>query len=165
MFAEWGLCLPNFSCIVGLMADDMDWARLGQYVRRARGPRTQKAIRAAGGPTDTTIGKIESNEWRPTRGVDKTLEKLEKGLGWQPGDAARVLSGDEPRGSVEVQPTPARIVLLSDVPTFDLLDELRNRVVSFDDAEGRDRIAAWSERGLDAVRNHGRLYDPRYRHQ
>lgn len=147
------------------MNDAMNWERLGQYVRRARGPRSQKAIRAAGGPTDTTISKIEANEWRPTRGVDKTLEKLEKGLGWQPGDAARVLSGDEPVGSVEVQPSPARIVLLSEVPTFDLLDELRNRVVSSDDAESRDRITAWSERSLDAMRSHGRFDDPRYRHQ
>jgi protein involved in polysaccharide export with SLBB domain len=145
------------------MADDMDWSRLGQYVRRARGPRSQKAIRAAGGPTDTTISKIEANEWRPTRGVDQTLEKLEKGLGWQPGDATRVLSGEEPRG--EVQPAPARIVLLSEVPTFDLLDELRNRVVSLDNAEGRDRLADLNRRSIDAMHGHGRLNGPSYHQQ
>jgi hypothetical protein len=129
------------------MDDGLNWERLARYVRAARGPRSQKAIHLAGGPTDTTISKIEGNEWRPTRGVDQTLEKLEKGLEWQPGDAARILRGQEPFESAPVvlKPTPARIVLLSQVPTLDLLDEVRRRVVSPDETEvglGRLRRAA-----------------------
>lgn len=73
-----------------------DWARLAAAVRAARGPRTQKSITDAGGPSDTTIGKIEANEWRPTRGVNDTLNKLDNGLGWEPGSAARILAGGEP---------------------------------------------------------------------
>lgn len=110
------------------MDNGLDWERLARYVRTARGPRSQKAIHALGGPTDTTISKIEANEWRPTRGVDQTLEKLENGLGWQPGDAARILAGDEPRAKDVIAQPAARIVLLSEIPTDDLFDELRRRI-------------------------------------
>lgn len=76
--------------------DELDWDRLGDYVRAARGARSQKAIHAAGGPTDTTLGKIETKQWRPRRGVDETLQKLDAGLGWVPGSAAAILRGGDP---------------------------------------------------------------------
>lgn len=78
------------------MTAQPDWERLGRYVRAARGPRSQKDIAANGGPSDTTIGKIEAGVWRPTRAVNQTLAKLDKGLGWAPGSAARILDGGEP---------------------------------------------------------------------
>lgn len=106
------------------MDEKLQWARLGEYVRAARGARTQKAIHALGGPTDTTIGKIESGQWRPTRGVDQTLEKLDKGLGWQPGAATRILQGQEP---ADEQMISREVTLLSKVPTLDLIDEIRRR--------------------------------------
>lgn len=99
MFAERDYCLPKISGIVGGMQMHPDWARLAAAVRSARGLRTQKAIADAGGPSDTTIGKIEANEWRPKRGVGDTLDKLDKGLGWSPGSAERILAGGDPTPS------------------------------------------------------------------
>lgn len=74
------------------------WDRLAYYVTAFRSTRgmSQKAVSANGGPSDTTLSKIETGEWRPTRGVDQTLEKLDAGLGWQPGSASQVLAGGEP---------------------------------------------------------------------
>src|ERR1700759_24622 len=77
MFAMLECCLPNFSCIVGRMDKQRDWERLADYARKARGSRTQKAVAKAGGPSHTTLGKIERAEWRPIRGVDDTIDKLE----------------------------------------------------------------------------------------
>lgn len=54
------------------------------------------ARRPHGGPSNTTIGKIEGGIWRPTRGVGDTLEKLDHGLGWAKGSSANVLRGGEP---------------------------------------------------------------------
>ncbi|MHC9291992.1 helix-turn-helix domain-containing protein [Mycobacterium sp. LTG2003] len=96
MFAKLGYCLPKFSGIVGRMTTHLDWERLGRFVRAARGPRAQADIAANGGPSDETISKIEQGRWRPTRSVQKTLEKLEIGLGWAPGSANTVLAGGEP---------------------------------------------------------------------
>lgn len=78
------------------MQKEPDWASLAAAVRAARGLRSQKAISAAGGPSDTTLSKIEANEWRPTRAVDETLAKLDQGFGWPPGTAADILAGNPP---------------------------------------------------------------------
>lgn len=78
------------------MTTHLDWDRLGRIVRAARGPRAQADIAASGGPSDETISKIEQGRWRPTRSVQKTLEKLEVGLGWAPGSANAVLTGGDP---------------------------------------------------------------------
>ncbi|OMC08579.1 helix-turn-helix domain-containing protein [Mycolicibacterium fortuitum] len=85
------------------MTTHLDWDRLGRYVRAARGPRAQAEIAANGGPSDETISKIEQGRWRPTRSVQKTLEKLESGLDWAPGSANAILSGGEP---TELHPAP-----------------------------------------------------------
>lgn len=128
LFAERHYCLPNIWGIVGNMNEEvLQWDRLGHWVRNARGARSQKAIHLLGGPTDTTIGKIETGQWRPTRAVSETLEKLEKGLGWNPGDATRILRGEEPLGTTGRR---VEVVLLSQVPMLDLVDEIRRRVVS-----------------------------------
>lgn len=78
------------------MTTHLDWERLGRFVRAARGPRAQADIAANGGPSDETISKIEQGRWRPTRSVQKTLDKLEAGLGWAPGSANSILAGGEP---------------------------------------------------------------------
>jgi hypothetical protein len=104
MFAQQSYCLPNFSGIVGLVNDDLQWDRLGPYVIAARGPRSQKAIQRLGGPSDTIIGKIENNHWRPKRAVDDTLAKLDKGLDWEQGSALRILRGGEPEARTPAQP-------------------------------------------------------------
>lgn len=73
------------------MTNVLHWDLLAQAVRAARGARTQAAIHENGGPSDTTIGKIEADEWRPRRGVEDTLRKLDDGLEWPPGTAGRIL--------------------------------------------------------------------------
>lgn len=96
MFANHRFCLPKTWGIVGRMKPELDWERLGRYVRAARGPRSQRDIRKAGGPSDETISKIERGKWRPKRGVQETLDKLDVGLDWEPGSAVSVLEGGEP---------------------------------------------------------------------
>ncbi|GAB4677632.1 helix-turn-helix domain-containing protein [Mycobacterium avium] len=98
MFAKGCFCLPKFWGIVGRMETAPRWDRLANYVQEFRAMRgmSQKAVAANGGPSDTTLGKIEAGAWRPKRGVDRTLEKLDRGLGWEPGSASRVLAGGEP---------------------------------------------------------------------
>lgn len=74
------------------------WERLGQEVLQYRLRRgwSQAAVNKRGGPSDTLQTKIESGKWRPTRGVDDTLRKIDTGLEWVPGSASRVLAGGEP---------------------------------------------------------------------
>lgn len=96
MFAMLDFCLPNILGIVGDMENGPDWARLAGFVRRARGTRSRKEIADAGGPSDTTLAKIETDTWRPNRGVTETLEKLDNGLRWAPGTAAAILDGGTP---------------------------------------------------------------------
>lgn len=105
MFAMLECCLPNFSCIVGRMDKERDWERLAERARSARGSRSQKAVAKAGGPSHTTLGKIERAEWRPTRGVDDTIDKLEKVYHWAPGSVDNILKGGEL--SPELRPSEA----------------------------------------------------------
>ena len=75
----------------------MDLERFGRIVfnRRTELGLTQEGVSQNGGPTDTTMGKIENGEWTPgNRKV--TLRKLDVGLRWAPGSAARTLAGGDP---------------------------------------------------------------------
>ena len=72
------------------------WERLGNEVvgrRRSRGW-SQAAVTAQGGPSDTLQTQIEQGRWRPSRGVDESLRKIDAGMQWEPGTASRILSGD-----------------------------------------------------------------------
>ncbi|MEH3135919.1 MAG: hypothetical protein PGN30_13075 [Mycolicibacterium neoaurum] len=106
MFAQQSFCLPNISGIVGRM--EPQWERLGREVLNRRTSRgwSQSAVRERGGPSDTLQTKIESGNWRPSRGVDETLQKIDIGMEWLPGSASRVLAGGEP--SYKVQPEDLR---------------------------------------------------------
>ncbi|HEY7144928.1 MAG TPA: helix-turn-helix transcriptional regulator [Streptosporangiaceae bacterium] len=76
------------------MADD-DWQRLGDYViarRIALGMRDRRALAAATGVTERTLGKIENGR----RVSASTLGALENHLGWAPGSCRRILAGGEP---------------------------------------------------------------------
>jgi Helix-turn-helix len=76
------------------MADE-DWKRLGDYViarRIALGMRDRRALAAATGVTDRTLGKIENGK----RVSASTLGAVENHLGWTPGSCRRVLTGGEP---------------------------------------------------------------------
>lgn len=108
--------------------NELDWARLGRYVRTARGARAQKDITASGGPSDETLSKIEQGRWTPTRSVQSTLEKLEKGLGWAPGSANVILAGGDPtQADANTPATPAgtgRVVVNLDQNSGDLVTTL-----------------------------------------
>lgn len=80
------------------MADDI--ARLGRYVlaRRKSMKLTQGEIADLGGPSTTTQSKIEMGE---AGNVSRTtLQKLDKGLSWKEGSAARVLAGGKPEAII-----------------------------------------------------------------
>lgn len=84
------------------MNKERDWERLATFARAARGSRSQKAIDKAGGPSHTTLGKIERAEWRPTRGVDDTIAKLETVYGWEPGSVDAILAGGSPIREIHI---------------------------------------------------------------
>ncbi len=76
------------------MASD-DWKRLGDYVvarRIALGMRDRRALAAATGVTDRTLGKLENG----SRVSASTLGAIENHLGWSPGSCRKVLAGGEP---------------------------------------------------------------------
>jgi hypothetical protein len=77
------------------MADEEDWKRLGDYVvarRIALGMRDRRALAAATGVTDRTLGKVENGR----RVSASTLGALENHLGWAPGSCRQLLAGGEP---------------------------------------------------------------------
>lgn len=72
-----------------------DWKRLGDYVvarRIALGMRDRRALAAATGVTDRTLGKLENGR----RVSASTLGAVENHLGWGPGSCRKVLAGAEP---------------------------------------------------------------------
>jgi hypothetical protein len=138
---------------------DEERQKIADLVSRARlaKPLDKESAATAAGVNSITWKRVED----ALSVRDATLSKILKSLDLPA--AYEILRGNT---DVVVQPSPARIVLLSEVPTFDLLDELRNRVVpSSDDTERTNRLTALSERSLDAMRNHGRLDNPGHSHQ
>jgi transcriptional regulator with XRE-family HTH domain len=78
----------------GLMPGE-DWRRLADYVVARRvelGMRDRRALAAATGITDRTLGKLENGQ----RVSPSTLAVIENELGWAPGSGRRVLAGGEP---------------------------------------------------------------------
>jgi hypothetical protein len=76
------------------MASD-DCSRLADYVVARRvelGMRDRRALAAATGVTDRTLGKLENGH----RVSPSTLGVIENELGWAPGSCRRILSGGEP---------------------------------------------------------------------
>jgi transcriptional regulator with XRE-family HTH domain len=76
------------------MASD-NWQRLADYViagRVALGLRDRRALAAATGVTERTLGKLENGQ----RVSASTLAAIENRLGWAPGTARRILAGGEP---------------------------------------------------------------------
>jgi len=72
-----------------------DWDRLADYVVARRvelGMRDRRALAAATGVTDRTLGKLETGH----RVSASTLGVLDNVLGWAPGSCRRLLSGGEP---------------------------------------------------------------------
>lgn len=72
-----------------------DWRRLADYVVARRvelGLRDRRALAAATGVTDRTLGKLENGQ----RVSPSTLGVIENRLGWAPGSCRRILAGGEP---------------------------------------------------------------------
>ncbi|HYK69226.1 MAG TPA: helix-turn-helix transcriptional regulator [Streptosporangiaceae bacterium] len=72
-----------------------DWRRLADYVVSRRvelGMRERRALAAATGVTDRTLGKLENGH----RVSASTLGVIENELGWSPGSCRRILAGGEP---------------------------------------------------------------------
>ena len=72
-----------------------NWRRLADYVitgRVALGMRDRRALAAATGVTERTLGKLEKGQ----RVSASTLAAIENQLGWAPGSCRRILAGGEP---------------------------------------------------------------------
>jgi transcriptional regulator with XRE-family HTH domain len=72
-----------------------NWRRLADYVvarRVALGMRDRRALAAATGITERTLGKLENGH----RVSASTLGAIENWLGWAPGSCRRILAGGEP---------------------------------------------------------------------
>lgn len=78
----------------GSAPDFERFARIVKARRDALGL-NQEQVSANGGPSSTTFTNIENLRWRPGRA--QTLQRLDIGLRWEPGSAARVLyEGGDP---------------------------------------------------------------------
>ena len=72
-----------------------EWRRLADYVvarRVSLGMRDRRALAAATGVTDRTLGKLENGQ----RVSPSTLGVIENVFGWAPGSCRRILAGGEP---------------------------------------------------------------------
>jgi len=79
-----------------------DLRRLADYVVARRvelGMRDRRALAAATGITDRTLGKLENGQ----RVSPSTLGVIENVLGWAPGSCRRIMAGGEPNGSSGAQ--------------------------------------------------------------
>lgn len=87
-------CLPQLTASLMGMAQDI--ARLGVYVeaRRKELGLSQADLAARGGPSDTTVSKIELG--RAQRIQAKTARELDDALEWLPGSSEVVMSGGYP---------------------------------------------------------------------
>jgi hypothetical protein len=97
------------------MADD-NWRRLADYVvagRVAMGLRDRRALAAATGVTERTLGKLENGH----RVSASTLAAIENKLGWVPGSCRRILAGGEPVTAGPVTRTPGGAAPVTSVPS------------------------------------------------
>ena len=72
-----------------------DLERLADYTKRRRDALNLTSVDVAGrgGPSDTTLAKIETASANPRA---QTLKKLDRALGWKQGSAQVILTGGEP---------------------------------------------------------------------
>ena len=78
-----------------------NWRRLADYVvagRVALGLRDRRALAAATGVTERTLGKLENGQ----RVSASTLAAIENQLGWAPGSCRRILAGGEPASGTAI---------------------------------------------------------------
>lgn len=89
-FADPRFGLPKFSGNLVRMSPNLEALGQAVYDRRSQLGLTQDQVTKRGGPSDTTLTKIENATTTPS---PSTLRKLDAGLAWTPGSARRVLDG------------------------------------------------------------------------
>jgi transcriptional regulator with XRE-family HTH domain len=109
------------SAVKGLAMASDDWRRLADYVvarRVAVGFRDRRALAAATGITERTLGKLENGQ----RVSASTLGAIENFLGWTPGSCRRILAGGEPTvgsgASDDEESTDPTLQYLADTPSL-----------------------------------------------
>lgn len=60
---------------------------------------TREELAAAGGPSPSTLYKIARESVRPT---ERTIARLDRALGWEPGSVRAVMAGGVPSVSISV---------------------------------------------------------------
>ncbi|WP_081633898.1 helix-turn-helix transcriptional regulator [Terracoccus sp. 273MFTsu3.1] len=93
--------------------------------RRASMGWTQSDVAERGGPSDTTLSKIESAS--PSSLAERTLRRLDTGLGWSPGTARQIYleRGSRVEGDA---PASGKGPLLAEATNQQLLAELAGRL-------------------------------------
>lgn len=113
--------------------------RFGEYVlaRRLQLDRNQEEVRAAGGPSDSTLTAIENG--RLTDLQRATARKLDKGLRWEAGSARRVWEGGEATPLESLPEITARDLAAarSILGEAEVGDALRSRLYSVIEEEER----------------------------
>lgn len=82
---------------------------------------SQLDVWQAGGPSNTTLTKIENGEMEAL--ARTTARKLDTGLRWEPGSARRVFEGGEPTPLREERPAGELERLRRDIETSRAIDE------------------------------------------
>lgn len=111
--------------------------RLGEYVlaRRDELQVSQLEVWQAGGPSNTTLTKIESGHL--TKLERATARKLDAGLGWEPGSARRVWEGGEPSSIATTNKPRSREWLRGCIDEAEIPAGLRARLLAvLDEREG-----------------------------
>lgn len=93
--------MPEFSGKVCRMEEDPRVKRLGDAVRARRSvlDLTQDQLKPKGGPSNTTISKIEQGVADAVSA--STLRKLDRSLGWDEGMARLILNGGDAPGPAD----------------------------------------------------------------
>lgn len=138
MFAETRSCLPKLSGKVRPVSDDDVLYLRGLadavYDRRTQLNLSQLDVAARGGPSDTTLTKIEAAELDRPR--PSTLRKLDKGLDWQEGSARALLYEGTPPVPIDTptwDPSAVWLPPLSEDTTQRLLNVAAETETSFPD--------------------------------
>ena len=115
-----------------------DWPRLASYVVSARiaaGFKDRRALSAASGVTDRTLGKLENGQ----HVSPDTLAAVEQAVGWEPDSARLVLQGDSPVRTLPVGPEADPLTPDERAASEAFIAELRRRRAQIRAREERER--------------------------
>lgn len=132
--------------------DSAKLKRFGEVVkaRRLELGLTQDEVTAVGGPSDKRQTKIENGA--PPAPSLTTLAKVDRGLQWVSGSAARTVAGGEPTKLEDVPATPTQAV----VADPDELDRHIRLAVAFE----RAGVTTIEQRGATRHTSEGTTFSP-----